>query len=143
MPVLRRRYTRTPGAVPKSDRTPRSSRYGYGCLTELSQVPGTGMEILNSQKFRVQQYGSLTELTQVPGEYRNVVHVPRLLCGRTEHTQVLATGMYVVQNSHKFQVRAWMSYITQRSSGKGNTRENTPGMVLYVPYRTQLLIFPA
>ena len=30
------------------------SGYGYGSLTELTEVPGTGMEVLqNSQKFRV------------------------------------------------------------------------------------------
>ena len=45
------------------------SGYGYGSLAELTEVPGTGMEVLqNSQKFRV-RHGSLTWLTEVPGRY--------------------------------------------------------------------------
>ena len=34
-------------------------------------------------------------------------------------------------------MRVCISYRTYRTSGTGNTRENTPGMVLYVPYRTR------
>ena len=45
-------------------------------------------------------YGSLTELTEVPGRYANVVPVPRVLWhGRTELTKVSGTCMNVVQNS--------------------------------------------
>ena len=63
----------------RSYRTYRSSGYGYGCLTELTEVPGTGIKPLqNSQKFRVLWPGR-TELTEVPVRYKNVVPVPRVL----------------------------------------------------------------
>ena len=68
-------------------RTHRSSGYGYECPTELTEVPGTGMKVLqNFQKFRVLWHGR-TELTEVPGRYRNAVPVPRVLWhGRTDLT---------------------------------------------------------
>ena len=35
-------HTRSPGIVPRAYRTYRSSGYGYECRTELTKVPGTG-----------------------------------------------------------------------------------------------------
>ena len=65
----------------------RSSGYGYECPTKLTEVPGTGMNVLhNLQKFRVLGHG------------------------RTELTDVLSRVLPGV---------------------------NDPGMVLYVPYRSQ------
>ena len=63
-------------------------------LQNLTEVPGTGMEVLqNSQKFRV-RYESLAELTEVPGRYTIVVPVPRVLChSLTELTEVPGTGV--------------------------------------------------
>ena len=54
----------------------------YESLTELPEVSGTGMEVLqSSQKFRILWHGR-TKLTEVPG-----------------------TGMNVLHNSRKFRVR--------------------------------------
>ena len=62
--------TRTPGIA-----------HGMG-RTELTEIPGTGMEVLqNTQKFRVLWHGR-TELTEVPG-----------------------TGTNILENSQKFRVR--------------------------------------
>ena len=62
--------------------THRSSGHGHERHTELTEVPGTGMKVLqNLQKFRVLWHGR-TDLTEVPG-----------------------TGMNVVQDSQKFFVR--------------------------------------
>ena len=97
----------------------RTSGYGYECPTELTEVPGTGMRVLqNLHKFRVMRHGR-TELTEVPGRYENAVAVPRrvLWHSRTDLTEVPGTGMNAVQNSHKFFVRVWMLYRTYRSSG--------------------------
>ena len=82
------------------------SGYGYGSLTELTEVPGTGMEVLqNPQKFRV-RYGIRTELTEIPGRYTNVVPVPRVLWHRrAELTELSGMGMNVVQHSQRFRVR--------------------------------------
>ena len=45
---------RTPGIVAPVYKTHRSSGYGYECFTELTDVPGTGMNVLqNSHEFRV------------------------------------------------------------------------------------------
>ena len=87
-------------------RTHRRSGYEYECHTELKEVPGTGMEVLqNFQTFRVFWHGR-TELTEVPGRYKNAVPVPRVLWhGRTDLTEVPGTGMNVVQNTQKFFVR--------------------------------------
>ena len=86
-------------------------------LTELTEVPGTGTEVLqNSQKFRVLWYGR-TELTKVPGRYQNAVPVPRVFVARayrayrssgyghecrTELTEVPGTGTNVLHNLQKF-----------------------------------------
>ena len=120
-----------PGIVPQSNRTHKSSGYGYGSLAELTEVPG--MEVVyNSQAFRV-RYGSFSELTEVPGRYTDVVPVPRVLCHwRTKLSEVSGTAMNVVHNSQKLRLRVWKSYITYRTSCTGNTRENTLDMVLCV-----------
>ena len=101
-------------------RTHRSSGYGYECPTELTEVLGTGMRVLqNFQKFRVLWQGR-TELAEVPGRYKNAVPVPRVLWhGRTDLTEVPGAGMNVVQNSQKFFVRVWMLCRTHISSGYG------------------------
>ena len=94
----------------KSYRTHRSAGYGRGSLTELTEAPGTGMEVF-------------AELAEVPGTGM------RMLCPYSyPYLGYCATG---VQTLERFRVRVWM-YL-----GTGNTWENTPGMVLYVPYRTQ------
>ena len=46
--------TRTPDIVAQAYRTSTGSGYGYECRTELTEVPGTGMNVLqNLQKFCV------------------------------------------------------------------------------------------
>ena len=111
-------------------------------LTEVTEVPGTGMEILrNLHKFRVEVrkcyrthrcsrylWHWRTELTEVPGMYQNAVRVPRIFVARayrtyrssvygyecpTELTEVPGTGMNI--------------YISCRSSLRGNTAGNYPG----------------
>ena len=71
-------------------------------LTELTEVPGTGMNVLqNFQKFRVLWHGR-TELTEVPGRYKNAVPVPRVFVHRrTELPELPGTGMSVL---HKLQM---------------------------------------
>ena len=57
--------------------THRSSGYGYESLTELPELPGTGMKVLqNFQNFRVLWHGR-TELPQVPGRYKHAAPVLR------------------------------------------------------------------
>ena len=104
--VLCQGYTLTPGIVPQSYTSHRSFGRGYKALTEVTDVAGTGTEVLqNSQKFRVLWHGR-TEPTEIPGRHENVVPVPRLLWhGRTELTEVPGTGMNVIQNLQKFRVR--------------------------------------
>ena len=64
------------------------------CLTELPEVSGTGMKVLqNFQKFRVLWHGR-TELTEVPGGHERC-------CTRTPYNMVTRG----VQNSQKFRVR--------------------------------------
>ena len=122
-------FTEVPGIVTWAYRTHRSSgwvqktlySYPVNCVTErteLTEVPGTGMNVLqNFQKFRVLWYGR-AELPEVPGRYRNAVPVPRLLWyGRTDPTQVPGTGMNVVPNSQKFFLRVSMLYRAHRGSG--------------------------
>ena len=89
-----------------SYRTHRSSGYRYECHTALTEVPGTGMNVLqNFQNFRVLWHG-FTKLAEVPGKYKNAVPVPRLLWhGCIDLTEVPGTGMNVVQDSQKFIVR--------------------------------------
>ena len=69
------------------------SGQGYGSLTELPQVSGTGMKVLhNFQKFRVLWHGR-TKLAELPGGYK-------WCCTRTPG--IVARG---VHNSQKFRVR--------------------------------------
>ena len=112
------RTHRSSGRVQKMWR-PYPGYWGTG-RTELAEVSGTGMKVLqNFHKFRVLWHGR-TKLTEVPGRYKNAVPVPRVLMhGRTDLTEVPGTGMNVAQNSQKFFVRVWMLYRTHRSSGYG------------------------
>ena len=98
----------------------RSPGYGYECPTEFTEVPGTGMRVLqNFQRFRVLWHGR-TEFTEVAGRYENAVPVPRVLWhGRTDLTEVPGTGMNVVQNSQKFFVRVWMLFRSHKSKSSG------------------------
>ena len=74
--------TEVPGIVARAYRTHRSSGYGCECATELTEVPGTGMKVLqNFQKYRALWHGP-TELTEVPGRYKNAVPVPRVFVAR-------------------------------------------------------------
>ena len=51
---VQRCCTRTLGIVALAYRTYRSFGYGYECRTELTEVLGTGLDVVqNSQKFRV------------------------------------------------------------------------------------------
>ena len=112
--------------MPRAYRTYRSSGHGYECRTELTEVPGSG---------------------NTPGM---VLYVPY----RTQpFHKVPGTGMEFLQNSQKFRVRVWKSYITHRNSRqvyesctrtrtrtwvltRGHTR--TPGIVprAYRTYRS-------
>ena len=109
--VLWQRYTRTPGI--------------FQSLTELTEGPG-----IVARAYRTHRCSAQVKrcCTRTPG-----------ICG---------TG---VQKLLRFGVRVWMLYRTYRSSGYGYEcatkltevlcrvipEVNTPGMVLYVPYRTQ------
>ena len=86
--------------MPQSYRTHRSSGCGYGVLTELTEVPGTGTEVLpNSPKF---PHGR-TELTEVQGGYKNAVPVLRVLWPwATELTEIPCMGINAVQNFQQF-----------------------------------------
>ena len=66
------------------------SGQGYGSPTELPEVLGAGMDVLqNSQKFRVLWHGR-TELTEVPGGYKKrCTRTPGCRTGRTELTDCL------------------------------------------------------
>ena len=78
--------TEVPGIVARAYRTHRSSGYGCECATELTEVPGTGMKVLqNFQKFRVLWHGRI-KLSEVPGRYENAVPVPRVLSHGRAHT---------------------------------------------------------
>ena len=77
----------------KSYRTSRSFGYRYGCVTELTEVPGL--------------WHGRTELTELSGGYKKC-------CTRTPG--ILARG---VQSLQKFRVRVRMSYRTHRISGYG------------------------
>ena len=83
-----------------SYRTYRSSGYGYGSVTDLTEVPGIVAR-------------ACTELTQVPGRYKNAVPASRVYAKRayrayrssgygyecrTELTEVPVAGMNVLLN---------------------------------------------
>ena len=107
-------------------------RYEYESLAELTEVPGMGMEVLqNLQKFRVWVwksyrthrscgYGMEVLLNSQKFRVRHTNVLPRVLChGRTDLTQVLGTGINVVQYLQKFRVRVSKSYRSHRSCGYG------------------------
>ena len=86
-------------------------------------------------------YGSLTELvTEVPGMYTNIVHrtgtrTRVFLKGRTRTPGILPRAHRTyIRSGYECECR---SYLSCRRSGTRNIREPTPGVVLYVPYRTQ------
>ena len=61
--IVTKLYTRTPGIVPQSYRSHRSSGLGYRDLKELAEIPGTVRKCYRtSQKFRV-LWHARTELT--------------------------------------------------------------------------------
>ena len=86
-------------------------------LTELTEVPGTGTEVLqNSRKVRVLWHGR-AELAEVSGGYKNAVPVPRVFVAlayrtyrssgygyesRTELTEAPGIGTNVLHNLQKF-----------------------------------------
>ena len=107
---------------PRTYRTYTSSRYGYECRTELVEVRGTGMKVLQKfQKFRV-LWHSRTELPEVPGRYKHAVPVPQVFGAPAYRTSRSSGYGYVV------------SYITDVLC-RVLPSVNTPGMVLCVPYR--------
>lgn len=65
---------------------------GYGSVTELSEVLGTGKEVLRKslKNFRV-LYGSLTKLTEVPCGYMDVVPAP---VSTSQHLQSVGYHVY-------------------------------------------------
>ena len=77
-----------------SYRTSRSFGYGYGSVTELTEVPG-----IVAQAYRT---------------HRSSRRVQKTCCTRTRG--IVAR---VLQNSQKFRVRVWGSYRTSRTSGYG------------------------
>ena len=82
-----------PRVLCQSYRSHRSSGQGYGDLTELTDVPGTGTEVSQkSQKLRA----GIKMLYPYPGY---------LWHWCTELTEVPGTGTKVVQNLDKFRVR--------------------------------------
>ena len=76
-------------------------------LTEVTEVPGNGMGILeNLQKFRV-GVRKCYRTHRSSGQVQELLYpYPRYLWhGRTELPKVPGTGMNVVQNLQKFRVR--------------------------------------
>ena len=128
-------YTRNPGIVPQSEVTEVAGK-GMGILQNLQKFQVRVRKCHRTQKLRV-LWHVRTKLTEIPGRYKCCIRTPGT-CG---------TG---VQSSQKFRVPVWM-YRAYRSSGHGYECPtgltevrcrvipwvNTPGMVLYVPYRTQ------
>ena len=81
--------------------TYRSSAYGYGSVTDLTEVPG------------VVALAYITHRSSGQVSYKNAVPVPGYLWHwRTELGEVPGTGMNVVQNLKKFRVRVRMPYRT-------------------------------
>ena len=91
----------------ESYRNPRSSRYGYGSVAELTKVPGIVARacVQNSQKLRAGTK-SAVPVPQVlwHGAYRTYrIFGYRYVCP-TELTNFSGTGMKVLQNSKKSRV---------------------------------------
>ena len=78
----------------ESYKTSRSFGYGYGSVTELTEVPGIVAQ-------------GRTELTEVPGGYKICyTRTPGIVArGVQNSTEVPGKGMNVLQNSQKFRVR--------------------------------------
>ena len=96
----------------------RSSGYLYACPTKLTEVPATGMRVLqNFQRFRVLWHGR-TEFTEVAGRYENAVPVPRLMWHGAYRTH--RSSGYGYENLTELPevpgIVAW-AYRTCRSSG--------------------------
>ena len=75
--------------------------------TELTDNPDTVMNVIQYRTYRSSGYGygSVTQLTEVPGRYENAVPVLGVLWhGRTELTEVPGKGTTVVHNLQKFVV---------------------------------------
>ena len=90
-----------------SYRTHRSSGYGYESLTQLPEVPGTGIKVLQTSRSSRYGYESLTELPEVPG-----------VVARAYRTHTSSGGRY--ENAVPVpQVFVALAYITYRSSGCG------------------------
>ena len=86
-----------------SYRIHRSSGYGYDSLTEIPELLGTGVKVLqNFQNSRVLWHGR-TELPEVPGRYKHDVPVPRVFAApRAERPEIPDTVMSVLQKLQKF-----------------------------------------
>ena len=112
----------------ESCRTSRSLRYGYGCVTELTEVPGVcGAGVQNLQKFRA---GIKWLCTRTPGivarSYRSYRSSGYGYECRTNLTEVPGTGNTRVNTRQRvrFEVKdfiqlAWHVLLGQRP--RGNT----------------------
>ena len=104
-------------------RTHRSSGYGYESLTELLEVLGTGMKVLqNFQNFRILWHGR-TELPKLPGRYKHAVPVPQVF--------VVPTYRASESSGYEYECPTKVTEVLCRVIAA----VNTPGMVLCVPYR--------
>ena len=108
----------------ESYRTSRSFGYGYGSVTELTEVPG-----IAAQAYRTHRSS---------GQVQNMLHPHPRYCGtgRTELTEVPGTGMKVLQNFQKFRVRVRNSYRTSGYCGTGvqNLQKFREGIKTLYPY---------
>ena len=147
----------------ESYRTYRSSGYGYESVTALTEVPGIAAQAYRTHRSFRAHYRKVvpvprvllhrrTELTEDPGTSMNVMQnlqkfrVRVRKCYRTHRSSGYCGKS--VQNSQKFRVGMKMLCPYPGYCGTGVTEftevlcrvipgKNTPGMVLYVPYRTQ------
>ena len=141
--------TRLPGYCDKGVPVPRVLCHS---LAEVTGVPGKGTGILqNLPKFRVRVrkccrthrrsgYGGTGVHNSQKFRAGIKLRYPYPGClwhGLTELTEVPGTGMNVVQNyrssGYRYDCPTELSEVLCRLV----PRVNTPGMVLYVPYRTQ------
>ena len=89
----------------ESYRTTRSFGYGHGFVTELTEVPGVVARAYRTYRSSGQVQKCCTRTSGILARS----HRSYISCGygyefRTELTEVLCTGMDVVQNSQKFRV---------------------------------------
>ena len=89
-----------------SYRTSRSFGYGYGSVTELTEVPCNVARSYRTHRSsgRVQKNSAPSPRVLWHGAYRNHRSSGYGYECRTELTEVLCTGMDVLQNSQKFRV---------------------------------------